>query len=76
VRDTLDVVELDYPRPRTPLPDMLDADHQSPPMLVLAKEPVRVPNVTIAEVNGRWCVEKTIEILRYLAATRSVPGPH
>jgi hypothetical protein len=26
--------------------------------------------------RGRVFVEKTIEILRYLAATRGVPGPH
>jgi hypothetical protein len=76
VRDTLDVVELDYAKPRKPLSDLLDAGHQAAPMLVLAGEPVRVPNVTIGEVNGQRFVEKTIEIMRYLAATRSVPGPH
>jgi hypothetical protein len=45
-------------------------------MLVLAGDPVPVPRVTIGEANGHRFVEKTIEILRYLAATRSVPGPH
>jgi hypothetical protein len=45
-------------------------------MLVLGGPPVVVPRVTIGEANGHRFVEKTIEILRYLAATRSVPGPH
>jgi hypothetical protein len=45
-------------------------------MLVLAGEPEPVASVTIGRANGRAYVERTIEILRYLAATRGVPGPH
>lgn len=76
VRDTVELVELDYPKPRTPLVELIGEDHQAAPMLVLAGEPVAVPRVTVGEANGHRFVEKTIEILRYLAATRSVPGPH
>jgi hypothetical protein len=76
IRGSLDVIELEFPKPRKPLSDLLGEDHQSAPMLVLGSEPTQVPNVTIARANDRAYVEKTIEILSYLAATRSVPGPH
>jgi hypothetical protein len=76
VRDTVDLVELEFPKPRKPLVELIGEDHQSAPMLVLAGEPVAVPNVKFGEANSRKFVEKTIEILRYLAATRSVPAPH
>ena len=76
VRDSVDLVELEFAKPRKPLVDLVGEDHQSAPMLVLAGEPVAVPRVTHGEANGHRFVEKTIEILRYLAATRSVPGPH
>ncbi len=76
VKDTIEVIELEFPKPREPLASMLGTQHQAAPMLVLAGTPTKVPNVTIAEANGHSYVEKTIEILRYLAATRSVPGPH
>ena len=76
VRDTLDIVELEFPKPRHPLVDILGETHQAAPMLVLAGEPTPVPNVTIGHHEGRAFVEKTMEIMRYLAATRSVPGPH
>lgn len=76
IKDTVELVELDFARPRQPLVDLLGEDHQSAPMLVLAGEPVRVPDVKIGETNSHKFVEKTIEILRYLAATRSVPAPH
>ena len=76
LRDTVDVVELPFEKPRRPLSDVLGEEHQAPPMLVLAGEPVAVPRVTVGHANGRYFVGKTIEILRYLAATRGVPTPH
>jgi hypothetical protein len=76
VRDTLDLVELGWEKPRHPLSDVLGDTHQAAPILVLAGEPQDVPRVTVSEANGHRYVEKTIEILRYLAATRGVPGPH
>jgi hypothetical protein len=76
VRDSLEIVELDFPKPREPLASLLGEDHQAAPMLVLAGPAVPVPNVKVGEANGHFFVEKTIEILRYLAATRSVPTQH
>ncbi len=76
VKATLDIVELDFKKPRKPLSDVLDESHQAAPMLVLGGNAVAVPDVTIGEANGRKFVEKTKEILKYLAATRSTPAPH
>lgn len=76
VRGTVDLRELDFPRPRQAMVDLVGADHQSAPLLVLAGDPPAIADVTIAEANGHRFVEKTIEILRYLAATRGLPGPH
>ena len=76
VRDSLNVVELGFAKPRKPLSDILDEQHQAAPMLVLAGDGVAVPGIAISEVNGTKFVEKTKEILRYLAATRSVAMPH
>ena len=76
IEGTLDVVELGWRKPREALVDMLGEDHQAAPMLVLGGEPASVPGVTVGEANGHRFVAKTIEILRYLAATRGVPGPH
>ncbi len=76
VRETLDIVEIGFEKPRRPLVDLLGESHQAAPILVLGVAPVTVPRVSISEANGHRFVEKTIEILRYLAATRGVPGPH
>lgn len=76
VRDSVELVELEFEKPRRPLVELLGEEHQAAPMLVFAGEPVGVPHVKIDEANSHKFVEKTIEILRYLAATRSVPAPH
>jgi hypothetical protein len=76
VHATIGIVELEFAKPRRPLSEILDEMHQSAPMLVLAGDAQHVEGVHVREVNGRKYVEKTIEIMRYLAATRGVPLPH
>ncbi len=76
VRDTVELVELGFARPRQPLIDLLGPEHQAAPMLVLAGPAATVPGVHVRESAGRHYVEKTLEILRYLAVTRGVPVPH
>jgi Protein of unknown function (DUF3088) len=76
VRDTLEIVEVDYAKPRRPLVDVLGEEHQSAPKLVLSGEPGAAPGVAISEANGRRFVADTEAILKYLAATRGTPIPH
>lgn len=77
VRETLELHELDFPRPRQPLSDLLGEAHQSPPMLILAGQPeLQVPDVDVARAGSLWFIERTMHILRYLAATRGLPAPH
>ncbi len=76
VRSTLEVVELDFAKPRRPVVDLVGESHQSAPILVLGGPPASVDGVTVGTANGHHFVERTIEILRYLAATRGTPPPH
>lgn len=76
VRDTVELVELAFAKPRQPLVDLLGPDHQAAPMLVLTGPAATVPGVHVRESAGQHYVEKTLEILRYLAVTRGVPVPH
>lgn len=76
VRGTLEIVELDFPRPRRELALLLGEEHQSMPKLVLGDGAPAVPGVELSEAGGRRFVASTLPILRYLAATRSTPLPH
>ena len=80
VRATLDVVEVEFPRPRAAIVELVGEAHQGAPLLVLGDERTRdeerAAGVTIGEANGHRFVEKTMDILRFLAATRGVPRPH
>ena len=76
VRATIELVELEFPKPRHPLVDVLGPEHQAAPMLVLAGKPAAVEGVVVGTARGVHFVAKTVQILRYLAATRNVPAPH
>jgi hypothetical protein len=76
VRDSIHLVELDFPRPRVPVVELVGELHQALPLLVLGGDPVIVPDVQIGLANGNRFIEKTVQILKYLAATRSCPMPH
>lgn len=77
IRPTIELVELDFAKPRRPLVELLGEAHQAAPMLVLDDTSVTaVEGVTVATANGHRFVSKTSEILRYLSVTRGVPLPH
>jgi hypothetical protein len=77
LRETVDVVELGFEKPRQPVAELIGESNQSLPVLLLGDAaPESVPGVTIGEVHGHRFVTRTIEILRYLAATRGLPPPH
>ena len=77
VRTTLEIVELDFTKPRHPLVDLVGEANQAAPCLVLdPASPRQVDGVTVAEREGRYFVPKTLEILRYLSATRGTDAPH
>jgi hypothetical protein len=76
VRGTLEVVEVEFPRPRQAIIDLVGEPNQGVPLLVLGGDAIPVPDVTILEANGRKLVKNALEIVRYLAVTRGVPGPH
>lgn len=77
VRQTIELVELDFAKPRRPLVDLVGESNQAAPCLVLGtSSPHEVPGVAVREHEGRRFVTKTLEILRYLAVTRGTPLPH
>lgn len=77
VRGTVDIVPLGWAKPRQPLVDLLGPANQATPILILGPDAAPAPDkVTIATHGEHRFIAKTIEILRYLAHTRGVPGPH
>ncbi len=76
LEESLEIVEIDFAKPRQAVVDLLGEDHQATPVLVLHPDREAPAGVPVLEVNGHRFVEKTIDILRFLAATRGLPMPH
>ncbi|MBW3566733.1 MAG: DUF3088 domain-containing protein [Proteobacteria bacterium] len=78
VRSTLDVREIDFPKPRKEIVEMIGEEFQSLPLLILAKRspiPKEFEN-DVVTARGHRIITDTKVILRYLATTRNLPLPH
>lgn len=76
LRDVLDIVYVDYPRPRPALVQRLGEDHQNAPTLVLAHAaPDAGPHGEIQSANGLSFLSDARPITRWLAVNYGLPAP-
>lgn len=75
VRERLDVRYVDFPRPRSEVVEILGAEHQACPVLVLPAEWPE-PKVPCRQANGRLFFVGAAEIAAFLAEWASIGLPH
>lgn len=76
LREALEIVHVDYVRPRTALVERLGEDHQNAPTLVLAQAaPDAGPHGEILSANGLSFLTDARPITRYLAAKHGLAAP-
>ncbi|QJB56912.1 DUF3088 family protein [Pseudodesulfovibrio sp. zrk46] len=73
LRDELDVVHLQFERPRPAIVEVLGEDHQDSPSLVLA-DPAKAKewDLPVKEANGRHFMDDEKSILMYLSLAYGV----
>ncbi|MFY8144935.1 MAG: DUF3088 family protein [Caulobacter sp.] len=77
LRDALDIVYVDYPRPRADLFERLGEAHQNAPTLILAQAAEDAgPYGEIQSANGLSFLSDARPIIRYLADKHRVAPPH
>lgn len=77
LKQVLEIRLVDFQRPRPALVELLGAENQSCPVLVLKEKPQNPPaGVPIGEANGRFFVEGPNEIATYLAHVHGIGLPH
>jgi len=73
LRDEIDVVRLDYERPRPAILEMLGEDNQGAPCLVLADDArARAAGLPVKEAKGRSFIDDDKAILLYLSLAYGV----
>ena len=76
LRDLLDIVRVDYARPRAPLVERLGEDHQNAPTLILAEPaPDAGPHGEIQQANGLSFLSDARPITRWLADRYGLAAP-
>jgi hypothetical protein len=76
LREALDIVRVDYPRPRAALVERLGEEHQNAPTLILAQAAADAgPHGEIQSANGLSFLSDARPITRYLAAKHGLAAP-
>lgn len=76
LRDVLDIVRVDYARPRSALVERLGEEHQNAPTLILAQaSPDAGPHGEIQSANGLSFLSDARPITRWLADRYDLAAP-
>lgn len=77
LKQNLDVHLVDFQRPRPALVEILGAENQSCPVLILKAKPPSLPsNVEVLNASGHCFIQGANEIATYLALAYSSGLPH
>jgi hypothetical protein len=76
LRETLEIVRVDYARPRAALVERVGDDHQNAPTLILAEASADAgPHGEIQSANGLSFLTDARPITRYLATKHGLAAP-
>jgi hypothetical protein len=77
LRDKVEVVYIDFPRPRPAIAELIGEANQGCPKLVLAAAPTTIPEgVGLRQSQGNFFVDDAREVCLYLAHVFGVSKPH
>ncbi len=77
LRHQLDVRFADFPRPRSEIVQLIGAEHQSCPVLILAeKPPLDALELVSGQMNGHFFISGPREIARYWSHIHGISRPH
>ncbi len=76
LRDRIEVLYVDFPRPRPRLVAEIGEENQGCPKLILGGEHSVPRRVVVGEAKGNRFISEPMEICRYLACAYGVGEPH
>lgn len=77
LKDRLDIHTVDFKRPRAEIVELLDADHQGCPVLILAgSPPEEAAHLVSGQIKGRFYISGPREIARYWSQVYGTARPH
>ncbi|WP_033923198.1 DUF3088 domain-containing protein [Sphingomonas sp. 37zxx] len=73
LRDKIEVIYIDFPRPRQAIVDAIGEDQQSVPVLILAEASIEPEQVHAKVANGSRYIADEKQIREYLSLTHGLP---
>lgn len=75
LREAIDIVYVDFARPRGPIVARIGAEHQSAPVLVMAAQAI-APDFSFKTALGQRFLDDQAQIRRYLSTRYGVASAH
>lgn len=76
-RKRVEIIAVDFPRPRPAIVAALGEENQSSPVLVLAPETAKIPpSARKSMTTGAWFIDDAVEICNYLGTACNGVLPH
>lgn len=76
IRDQIEIIHVNFPRPRNQVADLLGEENQSCPVLVLAEDAGAVPGAKTSVATGRKFINDALAICNFLAEAYNGIKPH
>ena len=76
VREKIEIIHVDFPRPRNAIVQMLGTENQNSPTLVLAENTPPPESAVQSMSTGRWFIGNGRDICEFLGQTFNAVRPH
>ena len=76
IRDRIDIVQVNFPRPRPEVVELLGEENQSCPVLVLGEGEESTPEAKTSRATGKKFINDAAAICKFLAETYDGVKPH
>ena len=76
IRDKIEIIQVDFPRPRNEVAEILGAENQSCPVLVLTEDAEMAPAAKESLSTKRKFINEALAICNFLAVTYDGIKPH
>jgi len=76
IREEMEIIQMNFPRPRAEIVELLGIENQSCPVLVLNEEAGVAPRAKTSLATGRKFINDALAICNFLAETYNGVKPH
>ena len=76
LKDELEIIYVNFERPRQPICELLGEEHQGTPLLIIENKDLDISTLNVKDYNGKSFIVGPSDIVNYFALAYKIPIPH